>query len=75
MDGRELEQRMLEMMIKRVKEQTFPSVTMMDRIESALETREQISDYAEALLEKVEASRFPSITMLNRVDGLAARLG
>ena len=74
MDGSALRERMLEMLIKQVGEDTYPSVTMMNRIEAGLRTREQLEDYAEVLLEKVEATRFPSLAMLNRVEALAARL-
>lgn len=63
------------MQIKQVKEETFPSVAMMDRIEESLETRGQAEEYAEVLLEKVESTRYPSLAMLNRVEAVAARLG
>ena len=75
MNGAALQQRLLDTLIGRVKEENFPSVTMMNRIEASLRTREQVEDYGEALLEKIEASRFPSISMLNRFDAVVAKLG
>jgi len=75
MNGAALQQRLLDTLIERIKEETYPSVTMMNRVEESLRTREQVEEYAEVLLEKVEASRFPSISMFNRFDGLIAKLG
>lgn len=75
MNGSELQQRMLDSLIGRIKEDTFPSVTMMNRVESSLRTREQVEEYGEVLLSKIEATRFPSISMLNRFDNVVAKLG
>lgn len=74
MSGPALRQRLLDSLIERVREENFPSVTMMNRIEESLRTREQIEEYGEVLLEKIEATRFPSISMLNRFDSLVAKL-
>ena len=74
MTGAELQQRLLDNLLEQVKEETYPSVTMMNRIEASLRTREQIEDYGEVLLEKIQSTRFPSISMLNRFDGLVAKL-
>jgi hypothetical protein len=74
MDGSAVRERLLEMLIKQVKEETYPSVTMMNRLEAGLRTREQLEEYAEVLLDKVESTRFPSLAMLNRVEAVAARL-
>jgi hypothetical protein len=75
MDGFALRERLLDHLLEQVREEKFPSVTMMNRIEAELNTREQVEEYAEILLEKVESSRFPSISMLDRIDGAIARLG
>ena len=74
MNGSALQQRLMDGLIGRVKEETFPSVTMMNRIEASLRTREQVEEYGEILLEKIEATRFPSISMLSRFDNLVAML-
>jgi len=74
MSGPELRQRLLDTLIERVKEETYPSVTMMNRIEGSLLTQEQLEDYGEALLEKIEATRFPSMSMLQRFDSVVAKL-
>jgi hypothetical protein len=75
MDGSALQQRLLETLIERVREEKFPSVTMMDRIEASLRTREQVEEWAEILFEKVESTRYPSISMLNRFEAALAKLG
>jgi hypothetical protein len=74
MNGAALQQRLLDNFFEQIKEDAFPSVTMMNRVEGSLRTREQVEEYAEVLLEKIEATRFPSISMLDRFDGLIARL-
>jgi hypothetical protein len=75
MNGTELQERLLDRLIEIVKEETYPSVTMMNRIEASLRTREQVEEYGEVLLGKIELTRFPSISMLNRFDAVIAKLG
>jgi hypothetical protein len=52
MDGSAMRQRMLEMQIRQIKDETFPSVAMMNRVEDAIQTREQLEEYAQILFEK-----------------------
>jgi hypothetical protein len=74
MNGSELRQRFLERLLEQIKEETFPSVTMMDLVETGLSTREQFQEYAEVLLEKIESSRYPSIPMLERFERVVTQL-
>ena len=74
MDGSELRQRLLDSLLEQIEEEQYPSVTMMDRVEGALRTPEQILAYANVLLDKIESSRYPSVTMLNRFDAILARV-
>ena len=74
MNGTAMQKRLLDMLMGHIKEETYPSVTMMNRVEASLRTREQIEEYSEVLLEKIEGTRFPSISMLNRFDNLVAKL-
>ena len=74
MDAAGLRKRLTQSLLEDINEVQFPSVTMMDRVESALPTQEDLSDYIEVLVEKVEGSRYPSISMLNRLDGLLDKL-
>jgi hypothetical protein len=64
----------MDSLLAEIEEVQFPSITMMDRIESALATPDDVAEYAEVLVKKVEATRFPSISMLNRIDGLLDNL-
>ena len=74
MNGSALQQRMLDMLIERINEETYPSVTMMNRVEESLRTRAQLEQYGEVLLKKIGTTRFPSLSMLNRLDGLIYKL-
>jgi hypothetical protein len=74
MDATTLRERITNKLIEDIDEVQFPSVTMMDRVESVLATPDALGDYAEVLLKKIEASRYPSIAMLDRLDGLIAQL-
>ena len=69
-----LRKRLRDSLLAEIEEVQFPSITMMDRIESALATPDDVAEYAEVLVKKVEATRFPSISMLNRIDGLLDNL-
>jgi hypothetical protein len=69
-----LRKRLMDSLLAEIEEVQFPSITMMDRIESALATPDDVAEYAEVLVKKVEATRFPSISMLNRIDGLLDNL-
>jgi hypothetical protein len=75
MEAQALRQRVLEGMLEQVREDTFPSVAIMNRIEASLQTREQLEEYADILLEKLESTPFPSLAMRNRLDAIIDRLG
>ena len=74
MDAAGLRKRLTQNLLDEINDVQFPSVTMMNRVESTLATREDLADYIEVLVKKVEATRFPSISMLNRLDGLLDQL-
>jgi hypothetical protein len=74
MNAAALRKRVTQSLLDEVNEVQFPSVTMMNRVESTLGTRDDLADYIEVLVEKVEATKYPSISMLNRVDGLLDQL-
>jgi hypothetical protein len=74
MDASALRQRLLDTQIEQFKDEAYPSVTMMDRIEAALRTREQVEEYAEVLLEKVESTHYPSLSMINRFESVLAKI-
>jgi len=65
--------RYLETLMERVREDTYPSVTQMDFVESLLPPQE-MDTYLDILLEKVEGERYPSVSMLARIQRLVAQL-
>src|SRR5919197_843817 len=74
MNAAALRKRLTQSLLDEINEVQFPSVTMMDRVEAALGTAGDLTDYAEVLVKKVEATRYPSISLLNRLEGLLDRL-
>jgi hypothetical protein len=74
MNASELRQRITKSLVDEIEQVQYPSVSMLDRVEATLASREALADYAEVLVEKVEATRFPSVSLLDRLDGLLARL-
>ena len=74
MEGAALRQVLVDSLLKQIEDETFPSVTMMNRVEAALRTREQVEDYVKTLLSKVTSTQYPSISMLDRIEGLLATL-
>lgn len=51
---------------RRVEADTYPSATLMDRIERLL-LPEEVPDYAEFLMRKIRSDTYPSIDLINRV--------
>ena len=74
MNATALRQRITKSLLDEIDEVQFPSVTMMNRAEGALASRDDLANYAEVLVKKVEATHYPSISILNRLDGLLDRL-
>ena len=73
-DASELRQKVLDRLLDEIKDEQYPSVTFLDRVEAELRTRDQVLEYAQILLDKIQASRYPSISMLNRFDAVLARV-
>jgi hypothetical protein len=74
MDSTALRKRLTQGLLGEIEEVQFPSVTMMNRVESTLTSADALADYAEVLVKKVEVTRYPSISLLNRLDGLLDQL-
>ena len=74
MEAAALRKRLTQSLLDDINEVQFPSVTMMNRVETALGTRDDLTDYIEVLVKKVESTRYPSISLLNRLDGLLDKL-
>lgn len=60
---------LLDALMDTVREDPFPSSTMLDIVESLLQP-DEVPVYAELLLDKVRNERFPSIAMLQRLQAL-----
>ena len=65
---------LVEKMLRQIEDETYPSATMMNRAEAALETRDQVEEYVEILVAKATSTEFPSTDMLNRMDAPLDRL-
>lgn len=66
------QQRYIDVLMERVRQDRYPSHQLLDRIEAALYTSEQVADYCELLLEKIDESWYPSGQLLNRMQRMLA---
>ena len=57
---------LIGIMIDKVREDRFPSTTMMDLIEQNLD-EDQLDAYGQVLLDKIAEDRFPSHDMIKRL--------
>jgi len=64
---------LVDLLLDRVRQDNFPSLTEMRVIEEML-TPQVLSDYIEVLLDKIRADRYPSLTMIRKVQQLSAAL-
>ncbi len=63
-----LQQRYVDILMERCREDRYPSHQLLDRIESSIWTSQQIADYVEMLIEKCDESWYPSHQLLARVE-------
>jgi hypothetical protein len=63
----------VELMLDKVRDDKYPSGELLDRIETALSTREQAAEYFQILVSKVEESRYPSHQLLDRIERFSSR--
>jgi hypothetical protein len=63
-----IQQHYFDVLMHRVRNDKYPSHQLMDRIERALSTSDQIADYVEMLIEKVDETWYPSGQMLERIQ-------
>jgi hypothetical protein len=64
-------QRYVHILMERVRRDTYPSGSDLDRIEQFISTPEELVDYLEYLFDKVEESR-PSAELMNRLERILA---
>jgi hypothetical protein len=65
-DAREL---LLDMLLQKVQEDRYPSVTMLNMAETLLRP-EEVPLYVELLIQRVREDTYPSIPMLKRIAAL-----
>jgi hypothetical protein len=62
------QQRYFDVLMDRVRQDRYPSHQLLDRIEAALLTSEQVVEYCDLLVAKIDESWYPSGQMLNRLQ-------
>lgn len=67
---RDVRHELVQLLLEKVHEDPFPSVTMLDLIEEIIRPDER-ADYAAVLMDKIRGDQFPSLDMMSRVRGLA----
>jgi hypothetical protein len=66
------QERYLEMLMERIRQDRFPSHQLLDRIEATFWTSEQVVYYVDLLLEKADEAWYPSGQLLDRIQRLLA---
>jgi hypothetical protein len=60
------------MLLERIRQDRYPSLQLMDRVEAAFWTSEQISEYLDVLLAKADEAWYPSKQILDRIHRVLA---
>ena len=66
------QERYYEILMERVRTDRYPSAQLLDRIEQAFWTADQVADYVDMLLDKIDESWYPSGQLLDRVQRILA---
>jgi hypothetical protein len=69
-DDNELKQLLCQLLLEKVREDRYPSGTMMDIIENEMD-EDVRNEYVHVLAEKIAGDQYPSIDMLRRVFSVA----
>jgi hypothetical protein len=64
--------RYVAMLMERIRQDRYPSHQLMDRVEAAFWTSEQVVEYLDLLLEKADESWYPSLQILDRIQRVLA---
>jgi hypothetical protein len=62
------QERYYEALMERVRQDRYPSHQLLDRIEAALFTSEQVAEYCELLVDKIDEAWYPSGQLMNRLQ-------
>ncbi|HEY2441341.1 MAG TPA: hypothetical protein VGI07_13995 [Solirubrobacteraceae bacterium] len=66
------QQRYYDFLMERVRTDRYPSLHLLDRIEAAIWTPEQVTAYVDMLLDKLDETWYPSGQLMNRVQRMLA---
>ena len=66
------QERYLAMLMERIRQDRYPSHQLMNRVEAAFWTPEQVEEYVDLLLEKADESWYPSGQLLDRIHRMLA---
>ncbi len=62
------QERMFEVLMERVRSDRYPSHQLLDRLEAAFYTPQQVTEYVDMLIDKIDESWYPSGQLLDRVQ-------
>jgi hypothetical protein len=68
-----VQQHYFDVLMHRVRNDKYPSHQLMDRIEVALSTPDQVAEYVDMLIDKVDETWYPSGQMLDRIQSMLER--
>lgn len=63
-----LQQRYFDLLMERVRNDRYPSLQLLDRLESLLITPEQVTEYVDVLVQKIDESWYPSGQIMDRLE-------
>jgi hypothetical protein len=67
-------QQLAAILLDEVEQTAFPSISLLDRVERLISTREELEDYVGLLLDKVEGKIAPYRPLLDRIERLLSVL-
>jgi hypothetical protein len=68
-----LQQQYFDILMDRIRDDHYPSHQLLDRVEGALASSDQVAEYVAMLIAKVGESHYPSGQMLDRIDRMLRR--
>lgn len=68
-----IQEHYFDVLMQRVRMDKYPSHQLMDRIELAMATPQQVAEYTDMLVEKVDETWYPSGQMLDRIQRMMER--
>jgi hypothetical protein len=61
---------LLQALMSKVADDTYPSTTMLNTIEELLQEEDELNDYVALLVSRVADEQYPSIPIINRIRDL-----